>query len=307
MKALPAPPSATYRLQFHAGFTFEDARRLVPYLHSLGVSHVYASPYLRARSGSMHGYDVADPNALNPELGSQAECDALVAELQRHGMGQLADVVPNHMGIGDPGNYRWLDVLENGPASIYASFFDINWRPSAQDERRRSELKLIVPILGDQYGKVLESRELQVEYAGGAFAIAYYERKFPVAPDSYPLLLEEARERMQEELGRRHEHVQELASFLTALRHLPPRKMLGAADIEERNREKEIVKRRINQLYAASQPFRTALDTMLVEVNGQPNAPSSFDRLDALLDDQSYRLALWGGGAAEVNYPPLFH
>src|ERR1700720_1436042 len=200
-----ALPSATYRLQFHAGFTFEDARRLVPYLHSLGVSHVYASPYLRARSGSMHGYDVADPNSLNPELGSPADYDDLVAELQRHGMGQLADVVPNHMGIGDPGNYRWLDVLENGPASIYASFFDINWRPSAQDERRRRELKLIVPILGDQYGKVLENGELRVEYASGGFAIAFYDRNFPVAPDTYPLLLDEARERLEEELGRRHE------------------------------------------------------------------------------------------------------
>src|SRR5260221_4628203 len=125
---VPPPPSGTYRLQFHAGFTFEDARRLVPYLHDLGVSHIYASPYLRARSGSMHGYDVADPNSLNPELGSQEDYDRMVAELQRHGMGQLVDVVPNHMGIGDPGNYRWLDVLENGPASIYARYFDINWR-----------------------------------------------------------------------------------------------------------------------------------------------------------------------------------
>jgi len=306
MKAGPGVPSATYRLQFHAGFTFEDARRLVPYLHDLGVSHVYASPYLRARSGSTHGYDVADPNALNPELGSQADYDNLVAELQRHGMGQLADVVPNHMGIGDPGNYRWLDVLENGPASIYASFFDINWRPAAQDERRRSELKLIVPILGDQYGKVLEKGELKVEYADGAFAIAYYDRKFPIAPDSYPLLLDEAREQMQEELGRRHEHVQELASILTALRHLPPRRMLEAPEIEERNREKEIVKRRINQLYAASQPLRAALDAMLGEVNGGPGAASSFDRLDVLLDEQSYRLAFWRVAAEEINYRRFF-
>jgi (1->4)-alpha-D-glucan 1-alpha-D-glucosylmutase len=306
MKAVPAPPSSTYRLQFHAGFTFEDARRLVPYLHSLGVSHVYASPYLRARSGSMHGYDVADPNSLNPELGTQADYDNLVAELQRHGMGQLADVVPNHMGIGDPGNYRWLDVLENGPASIYASFFDINWRPSAQDERRRSELKLIVPILGDQYGKVLENGELKIEYANGAFAIAYYDRKFPVAPDSYPMLLEEGRERMEEELGRRHEHVQELASIVTALRHLPPRRVLNAPAIEERNREKEIVKRRISALYKASQPFRVALDAVLVEVSGKPGEPSSFDRLDALLDDQSYRLAFWRVAAEEINYRRFF-
>ncbi|MDQ6669705.1 MAG: malto-oligosyltrehalose synthase [Chloroflexota bacterium] len=300
-------PSATYRLQFHAGFTFEDARRRVPYLHSLGVSHIYASPYLRARSGSTHGYDVADPNSLNPELGSQTDYDRLVAELQRHHMGQLADVVPNHMGIGDPGNFRWLDVLENGPASIYARFFDINWRPSAQDERRRSELKLIVPILGDQYGTVLENGELKVEYAEGAFAIAYYDRRFPVAPDSYPLLLEQALEHMQEELGRRDQHVQELASILTALRHLPPRRMLDAAEIEERNREKEIVKRRINELYAAWHPFRVAIETVLAEFNGRPGGgPSSFDRLDALLDEQSYRLAFWRVAAEEINYRRFF-
>ena len=108
---VPPPPSGTYRLQFHAGFTFEDARRLVPYLNDLGVSHIYASPYLRARSGSMHGYDVADPSSLNPELGTQEDFDGMVAALQKFGMGQLVDVVPNHMGIGDPGNFRWLDVL----------------------------------------------------------------------------------------------------------------------------------------------------------------------------------------------------
>jgi (1->4)-alpha-D-glucan 1-alpha-D-glucosylmutase len=301
---VPPPPSGTYRLQFHAGFTFEDARRLVPYLHDLGVSHVYASPDLRARSGSMHGYDVADPSSLNPELGSQEDFERMVAALQQHGLGQLVDVVPNHMGIGDPGNYRWLDVLENGPASTYARFFDINWRPSGS--QAKDQLKIVVPTLGDQYGKVLENGELEVEYADGAFGIAYYEHKFPIAPDSYPLLLEDARERMEEELGRRHEHVQELASILTALRHLPPRRMLDAAAIEERNREKEIVKRRINALHAESAPFRAALDEVLGQVNGRPGDPASFDRLDALLDAQSYRLAFWRVASEEINYRRFF-
>ncbi len=300
----PPPPSGTYRLQFHARFTFEDARRLVPYLNDLGVSHVYASPYLRARSGSMHGYDVADPSSLNPELGSQEDFDRMVAALQQLGMGQLVDVVPNHMGIGDPGNYRWLDVLENGPASIYARFFDINWRPSGS--QAKDQLKLVVPTLGDQYGKVLENGELKVEYADGAFGIADYEHKFPVSPDSYPLLLEDVRERMEEELGRRQEHVQELASILTALRHLPPRRMLDAAAIEERNREKEIVKRRISALHLASAPFRAALDDVLGVVNGRPGDPASFDRLDALLDTQSYRLAFWRVASEEINYRRFF-
>jgi (1->4)-alpha-D-glucan 1-alpha-D-glucosylmutase len=301
---VPPPPSGTYRLQFHAGFTFEDARRLVPYLNDLGVSHIYASPYLRARSGSMHGYDVADPSSLNPELGTQEDFDRMVAALQKFGMGQLVDVVPNHMGIGDPGNYRWLDVLENGPASTYARFFDINWRPSGS--QAKDQLKIVVPTLGDQYGKVLENGELKVEYADGAFGIAYYEHKFPVAPDSYPLLLEDVRDRLEEELGRRHEHVQELASILTALRHLPPRRMLDAAAIEERNREKEIVKRRINALHAGSAPFRTLLGDVLDEVNGRPDDPATFDRLDALLDAQSYRLAFWRVASEEINYRRFF-
>jgi (1->4)-alpha-D-glucan 1-alpha-D-glucosylmutase len=300
----PPPPSGTYRLQFHAGFTFEYARRLVPYLHDLGVSHIYASPYLRARSGSMHGYDVADPSSLNPELGSPADFDRMVAALEQFGMGQLVDVVPNHMGIGDPGNYRWVDVLENGPASTYARFFDINWRPSGS--QAKDQLKLVVPMLGDQYGKVLENGELRVEYADGAFGIAYYDHKFPVSPDSYPLLLEDVRERMEEGLGRRHEHVQELASILTALRHLPPRRMLDAAAIEERNREKEIVKRRINALHSTSVPFRAALEDVLGLVNGRPDDPASFDRLDALLDAQSYRLAFWRVAAEEINYRRFF-
>ena len=301
---VPPPPSGTYRLQFHAGFTFEDARRLVPYLNDLGVSHIYASPYLRARSGSMHGYDVADPSSLNPELGTQEDFDGMVAALQKFGMGQLVDVVPNHMGIGDPGNYRWLDVLENGPASTYARFFDINWRPSGS--QAKDQLKIVVPTLGDQYGTVLENGELKVEYADGAFGIAYYEHKYPVAPDSYPLLLEDVRDRLEEELGRRHEHVQELASILTALRHLPPRRMLDAAAIEERNREKEIVKRRINALHAGSAPFRTLLGDVLDEVNGRPGDPATFDRLDALLDAQSYRLAFWRVASEEINYRRFF-
>jgi (1->4)-alpha-D-glucan 1-alpha-D-glucosylmutase len=304
---IPGPPSTTYRVQFHAGFTFRDACELVPYLHALGVSHLYASPYLRARSGSTHGYDVADPNALNPELGTEQDYSDLVAALKQHGMSQLVDVVPNHMGIGDPGNYRWRDVLENGPASIYAPFFDINWAPlqaPTQDHER-----IVVPTLGDQYGKVLENGELSVRYDSrrGAFFIAYYEHNFPVAPDSYPMLLEACLEALEEELGRRNAHVQELASILTALRYLPPRRTNLEPDaVEERNREKEIIKRRIRQLHRSSPPFRAALVESLKAINGEPGAPESFDRLDALLAEQSYRLAFWRVAAEEINYRRFF-
>jgi (1->4)-alpha-D-glucan 1-alpha-D-glucosylmutase len=300
----PGPPSATYRLQFHAGFTFDDARRLIPYLHDLGVSHIYASPYLRARSGSTHGYDVADPNLLNPELGSEADYDRMVAELQRHGMGQLVDVVPNHMGIGDPGNFRWRDVLENGPASMYGRFFDINWRPSGGQPR--DQLKLVVPTLGDQYGKVLESGQLQVEYIDGAFDVAYFEQRFPIAPDTYPRILEDVREQLEDELGHHHDDVEELASILTAVRHLPPRQLLDAADTEERSREQQIVKRRLQALGVASPVFRRVLEEQLETLNGQTLDPLSFDRLDVLLGEQSYRLAFWRVAAEEINYRRFF-
>ncbi|MBV9579471.1 MAG: hypothetical protein JO057_12860, partial [Chloroflexi bacterium] len=302
---VPPPPSGTYRLQFHAGFTFKDARRLIPYLHDLGISHIYASPYLRARSGSMHGYDVADPGSLNPELGSEADFEHLVDDLRVHGMGQLVDVVPNHMGIGDPGNYRWRDVLENGPASIYARFFDINWRPTLAQPQ--DQLKLVVPTLGDQYGKVLENGELSVGYdVGGAFAIAYYEHRFPLAPDTYPVLLEGALASLEQELGERHAQVQELASILTAIRHLPPRRILDAAAMEERNREKEIGKRRLATLYDGWAAFRVALERELERINGTRGEAASFDRLDALLDRQSYRLAFWRVAAEEINYRRFF-
>jgi (1->4)-alpha-D-glucan 1-alpha-D-glucosylmutase len=302
---VPPPPSATYRLQFHAGFTFEDARKLTPYLYDLGISHIYASPYLRARSGSMHGYDVADPSSLNPELGTTEDFDRMVSELRQRGMGQLVDIVPNHMGIGDPGNYRWRDVLENGPASIYARFFDINWRPTLAQPQ--DQLKLVVPQLGDQYGKVLENGELSVEYTGGAFNIAYYDHRFPVAPDTYPLILDGVLSRLEDELGRRAERVQELASIVTAIRHLPPRRMLDADAMEERNREKEIVKRRLERLHAEFPEFRAVLADELRAVNGsREEGASSFDRLDGLIDHQSYRLAFWRVAAEEINYRRFF-
>ncbi|HYW89840.1 MAG TPA: malto-oligosyltrehalose synthase [Chloroflexota bacterium] len=304
MTNVPRPPTSTYRVQFHAGFTFRDAARLVPYLHDLGISHVYASPYLRARSGSTHGYDVADPSSLNPELGSEEDYEVLVAELRRFGMGQLVDVVPNHMGIGDPGNFRWLDVLENGPASIYGRFFDINWFPLSVPGQPHP--KLIVPTLGDQYGKVLENGELQVRYVDGAFVIDYYEHRFPVAPDTYVHLLEPVLVQLEDELGRRHNHSVELASILTALRHLPQRQISNAAEIEERNREKEIVKRRIRALYEVSAVFRASLDSTLREFNGRPGEPASFDRLDALIEEQSYRLCFWRVAAEEINYRRFF-
>ncbi len=156
----PRIPTCTYRLQFNRWFTFAQAREIVPYLRALGVSDVYASPYFQAGPNSLHGYDITDHNKLNAAIGSQEEYDAWIAELHAHGMGQLLDFVPNHMGITEPGNKWWADVLENGPSSMYAPYFDIDWRPLKSDLRD----KVLLPILSDQYGRVLERGELQVRF-----------------------------------------------------------------------------------------------------------------------------------------------
>ena len=148
----PRIPVSTYRLQFSHRFKFSDAKEIIPYLHDLGITDLYASPFFKPSKGSLHGYDLVDHNTLNPELGTAEEFDELVAELQKYYMGQIIDIVPNHMNIEDPGNAWWMDVLENGPSANSADFFDINWKPV----KEKLENKVLIPILGDQYGTVLE-------------------------------------------------------------------------------------------------------------------------------------------------------
>ena len=157
---LPGIPSATYRLQFNRNFTFAQAAELVPYLAALGISHVYASPYLRARPGSMHGYDIIDHKQLNPEVGTPEEFERFVEALHQHGMGQILDIVPNHMAVMGSDNAWWLDVLENGENSNYAQFFDIDWQP-LKDELQG---KVLIPVLDDQYGTVLDRGDLNLKF-----------------------------------------------------------------------------------------------------------------------------------------------
>lgn len=178
-------PVSTYRLQFHAGFTFREAAAIVPYLCRLGISHVYASPYLKARPGSTHGYDVLDHCKLNPELGTQEDFDFFLGALDRHGMSHIVDIVPNHVGVATNDNAWWNDVLRNGPASKYASYFDIQWGGSRRPEMRD---KVLLPVLGAPYGEVLEKGELKLVYEGGKYFIAYYDRRFPLSPQSEELI-----------------------------------------------------------------------------------------------------------------------
>jgi len=296
----PRIPTCTYRLQFNRWFTFAQAREIVPYLRSLGVSDVYASPYFQAGANSLHGYDITDHNKLNTAIGSQEEYDAWVAELHAHGMGQVLDFVPNHMGIAEPGNKWWMDVLENGPSSMYAPYFDIDWRPIKSDLRD----KVLLPILSDQYGRVLERGELQVRFEEGAFYLAYRNQKLPIAPGTYRFVLEMALENLAE--YKDEEFYGEFQSILTALEYLPRRTETDPEKIAERSREKEIVKRRLERRCQEAPQVQRAIEKALAQINGRPGDPRSFDRLDELLNAQSYRLAFWRVAAEEINYRRFF-
>lgn len=296
----PRIPSSTYRLQFNRQFTFAQAREIVPYLHALGISDCYASPYFQARAESLHGYDITDHNKLNAAIGSREEYDAWIAELHAHGMGQIVDFVPNHMGIGEPLNQWWMDVLENGPSSLYAPYFDIQWKPlksGLQD-------KVLLPILGDQYGRVLERGELKVHFEAGAFFLRYYDHEFPIAPRTYRHLLEMALEKLSP--FKNEDFYAEFQSIITALEYLPLRTETDPERLAERVREKEVIKRRIERRCHEAPQVQAAVAQAVTQINGTPGEPRSFDALDLLLNDQSYRLAFWRVAAEEINYRRFF-
>ena len=296
----PRIPTCTYRLQFNRWFTFSHAREIVPYLHALGVSDVYASPYFQASPDSLHGYDITDHNKLNPAIGSRADYDAWIGRLHEHSMGQLLDFVPNHVGIADSRNQWWMDVLENGRSSRYAPYFDMDWEPRKFDLRD----KVLLPILSDQYGRVLERGELQVRLEEGTFFLLYGERRLPIAPGTYRYVLEIALKNLA---GQKDEDFYaELQSILTALEYLPKRTEADPKRITERIREKEIIKRRLERLCAEAPQVQQALERALAQINGKPGDARSFDILDELLNAQSYRLASWRVAAEEINYRRFF-
>ena len=296
----PRIPVCTYRLQLNRQFTFAHAREITSYLHELGVSDAYASPYFQARAESMHGYDITDHNRLNAAIGSRKEYDAWVAELHAHGMGQVLDFVPNHMGIGEPINTWWMDVLENGPSSPYAKYFDIDWRPIKTDLHD----KVLLPILGDQYGRVLERGELQVHFEAGTFYLCYYEHEFPIAPGTYRHILQIALDHLAQ--YKKEDFYAEFQSILTALDYLPRRTETDPQKIAERAREKEIIKRRLERRCQEAPQVQRAIQQALAEINGRAGDPRSFDKLDEFLNAQAYRLAFWRVAAEEINYRRFF-
>jgi len=271
-------PRATYRLQFHAGFRFADATALVPYLASLGISHVYASPYLKARAGSTHGYDIVDHNALNPEIGTLAEYRTFVETLRAHGMSHILDFVPNHMGVGGDDNAWWLDLLTWGEDSHYADYFDVDWCPT------RAELqgKILLPFLGRQYGDILDDGELRWEYADGGFALRYYEHLFPLAPPTYALLLE----------GAEPSSLASFAPLFQALETIPDhlaRREAGAS---------------LRRLLAETERGNARAHAAILDASR--TTPDGKALIEAAVDAQHWRPSSWKVAAEEINYRRFF-
>lgn len=298
-------PRATYRLQLHQDFNLRQATALLPYLDELGVSHCYLSPLLKARPGSRHGYDISDHSRLNPEIAAAEDFEQFAAHLQRHGMGLIMDLVPNHMGIMGADNGWWLDVLENGPASRYAGFFDIDWEPLDADLRGR----VLLPILGDHYGAVLENGQLRLEFdpETGNFSVFYYEHRFPLDPREYPRILSHGSERLATDA------LPEFQSLATAFGHLPAREDRTPEAIMERTRDKEILKRQLATLYISNADIAQFIQENLAEFNGAAGGAvggaaggANHTLLHELLQTQAWRLAYWRVAADEINYRRFF-
>jgi (1->4)-alpha-D-glucan 1-alpha-D-glucosylmutase len=283
-------PRATYRLQLHHRFTFDDAIAVLPYLVRLGVSHVYCSPVTRARPGSLHGYDVVAHDEFNPELGGRAGFERFCAALREQGLGLLLDLVPNHMGVFGAENRWWSDVLENGPASPYAQHFDIDWDPLDADLQG----KVLLPVLGERYGQVLDSGELRLvfEADAGSFAVHYHEHRFPLDVRGYAALLRDV-----EADGT--PWAEPLAALADAFAALPPRDAVGPADVTPRAHEKERLKARLARLAAEAPGLAAAIEQTLP-------ARNEAEALHALLEAQAWRLAYWRVAADEINYRRFF-
>ncbi|MFT4038544.1 MAG: malto-oligosyltrehalose synthase [Thermomicrobiales bacterium] len=296
-----SPPSSTYRVQVNADFSFAKAEQIVPYLQALNVGALYTSPFLTATPGSTHGYDVTDYATINPEIGTDADLARLGAELADGGLGFLVDVVPNHMGIAGGANAWWQDLLENGRTSPYASYFDIDWRPLKEELRG----KILLPVLGDPYGVVLERGELRLALDEGAFTVHYHETPLPITPPTYPLILTPALERLAE-LEEEDPARLELASIITACQRLPDATATDPEELAERRREQIVIKRRLADLLASSPEVAAAIEAAIAEINGDPAHPHSYDALDALLDAQIYRLSSFRTAGEEINYRRFF-
>lgn len=279
-------PISTYRVQFGSGFGFRQARELIPYLHRLGISDVYASPIFKTHSDIASGYDIVDPTSLSPMLGSWEEFCAFATELKRHDMGLLLDIVPNHMSA-NASNLWWKDVLENGPSSPYANYFDIEWDPPSRSRGG----KMLWPILGAPYGEVLERRELTLTFSDDGFAVRYFDRTLPIEPTTYAVILS---------------HLQEASELVELACSLPPSDTVNADSAGQRRTLTRQLKCKLWCLYTSDGHFQSLLDNCIRAFNGEPGDPRSFDLLDNLLMQQPYVLSFWRVAREKVNYRRFF-
>ncbi len=295
-------PISTYRLQLHAGFTFQDARAIIPYLARLGVGDLYCSPYFRACPGSTHGYDICDYGQLNPEIGSEADYDAFSADLASHDMGQILDFVPNHMAVEPVQNKWWRDMLEHGPASPFARFFDVDWSPV------KTELagKILLPFLGDHYGHVLERGELKLDFIDGGLVLLYHDVNRPIDPRQYPRVLRLHLDALLADLPADDPALEEFLSVLTALDNLPEAADPDPERIAVRLRESRLARERLQRVVASSPRLTRHIEEALRTINGVPGRPESFDELHDLLEAQPYRLAYWKTALHEINFRRFF-
>lgn len=289
-------PAATYRIQFNPAFGFAAARQIVTYLAELGISDLYASPIFQARQGSTHGYDVVNPNQINPELGGEAEFDRLSQTLQQHSMGWLQDIVPNHMAY-DSQNLFLMDVLENGADSEYINYFDIEWEHPYGDIKGR----VLTPLLGNFYANCLENGEIQLKYDELGFSVNYYGLRIPLNLKSCSRLLTHDLGRLSQALGRKHPDFIKLLGVLYMVKNIPT-ETTG----KQRQDQSAFVKSILWELYRDNDNIKEFIEQNLAIFNGQTGKPESFNLLDNLLNDQYFRLSFWKVGAEELNYRRFF-
>ena len=288
-------PTATYRIQLNPAFGFQAAQTVISYLADLGISDLYASPIFKAVKGSLHGYDVVDPNHLNPELGGLSDLEGLAAELRTYNMGWIQDIVPNHMAI-DSENRLLMDILENGSSSRYFQFFDVDWDYPAASLNRR----ILAPFLGRFYGECLEDGEIALQYGPEGFKAAYYNLAFPLRIESYSDLFKNL-SRLKKKLA------EDDPDFIKLLGILYVLKMLSASDEpEERSIQIRMIRRILWELYTSNSVIRKFIDETVRAFNGQKGKPESFNSLDDLLSKQVFRLSFWKVAAEEINYRRFF-